>query len=208
MKKRILILSTSIAILLTSPMAAAPKGNGNGGGGGSSIAVQTTIYDFCQLVETACHILSDDAAQLAAVYRDESLAGGDTGVTMEFRRGDYKATLRSSSGRDAWVSIISSGCADPFLGRLRFLRIDDVAGQAPNDSTLTTAYAQIDGPDGIWNLFWSPSGVQSDRDENGLWNVYSKDAHTVEVQRPGARKKWETCDTAATVHFDIEIAQP
>ena len=182
--KRTLVGALSVIMLSSLCMAGkkpAPPGD----------LLQTTHQDLCG--GAPCVIYSD--AQGAYI-------GGVDSVVIEFASGGtYKMTIYSSSSRDVFVDLGGNEgdtCDRLYLGTtLRFLRVDGIANLSPGESMMATAYAQINGSDGIWNLYWGTNGtdpVRVQRNLDGSWTVNTIGNEQAFVEVPAQRgPKWDPC---------------
>jgi hypothetical protein len=129
--------------------------------------------------------------------------GGDDNVVIELAQGQtYKMTIYGLTPRQVEVNLAGDGtCAESAPGgTLRFLRVDGIGSlTASGEAMLTTAYAQINGPDGaIWNLYWGANNtalVRVQRNGDGSWTINTTGDHQAFIEKPSGRR-WAPCGTS------------
>lgn len=167
-----------------------------------------------EILQTTHDDLCDGAP--CVIYRDGAgpYVGGVDSVVIEFGSGGtYKMTIYSSSSRSLFVDLganVGDTCDRQHLGTLRFLRVDGIANLGPGESMMTTGYSQINGYDGIWNLYWGTNGtdpVRVGRNLDGSWTVNTTGSEQAFVEVPAQRgPKWDPCGLSkASFSFTTEI---
>jgi hypothetical protein len=179
-----MLIGALAVVVLTVPLAAGKKPV-------SSPGLETVHESACD--GGPCVLLPDSEAPYV---------GGQDSVVVELAQGAaYKMTIYAASGR--WVDVTLSGdgtCTESAPGTLRFLRVDGIGNLASGESMMTTAYAQINGPDGlIWNLYWGTNGTESVRAERSAdgttWTINTTGGQQAFIERPSGRR-WAPCGTS------------